>query len=75
MQNPPRKTIEDCRLHADDPKFTNWQGQKIGEITQVLDPGVDESNNCVVTYTADQIPGVEVTADVNEDKSSKCVVT
>jgi len=43
------KTIEDRRFHADDLKFTNWRGQIIGEITQVLDPGVDESNNCAVT--------------------------
>ncbi len=66
MQNPPRETIEDCRFHADNLKFTNWQGQKIGEITQVLDPGVDESNECVVTYSADE---VEVTA-VNESENS-----
>ncbi len=75
MQNPPSKTIEDFRFHADNLRFTNWQGQIIGEITQVLDPGVDESNKCVVTYTADEIPGVEVTADVNEDESNECVVT
>jgi hypothetical protein len=75
MQNPPSETIEDRRFHADNLNFTNWQDQKIDEITQVLDPGVDESNDCVVTYTADEIPGVEVTADVNEDESNECVVT
>jgi hypothetical protein len=36
---------------------------------------VDESNECVVTYTADEIPGVEVTADMNEVESNECVVT
>jgi len=66
MQNPPRETIEDCQFHADDLKFTNWRDQKIGEVTQVLDPGVDESNECVVTYSADE---VEVTA-VNESENS-----
>ena len=75
MQNPPSETIENRHFYADDLKFTNWQGQKIGEITQVLDPGVDESYECVVTYTADEIPAVEVTADVNEDESNECVVT
>ena len=51
-------------------QFTNWRDQKIGEITQVLNPGVDESNKCVVTYTADVIPGVEITAvNVSENSS------
>ncbi len=75
MQNPPSETIEDCQFHADNLKFINWRGQKIGEIIQLLDPGVDESNECVVTYTADEIPGKEVTADENEDESNECVVT
>jgi hypothetical protein len=75
MQNPPSKTVEDCQFHADDPKFTTWRGQEMGEITQVQDPGVDEGNECVVSCTADEIPGVEVTADVNEDESNECVVT
>ena len=44
MQNFPSKTIEDRRFHANDLKFTNRGSQKIGEITQVLDPGVDESD-------------------------------
>jgi hypothetical protein len=70
MQNPPSKTIEDCQLHANDLKFTNWRGQKIGEITQVLDPGVKESDESVVAYLADDIPGVEVTAvNVSENCS------
>ncbi len=69
MQNPPSKTIEDPRIHANNLKFTNGQGHKIGKITQVLDPGVDESNEDVVTYLADEIPGVEVTA-VNVSKNS-----
>ena len=70
MQNPPSETIEDRRIHANDLKFTNGRGHKIGEITQVLDPGVDESNEGVVTYLADEIPVVEVTAvNVSENSS------
>ncbi len=52
------ETIEDCQIHANDLNFTNGRGHKIGEIKQVLDPGVDESNEGVVTYLADDIPGV-----------------
>jgi hypothetical protein len=74
MQNPPSATVEDCLFYADDLKFTTWRGQEMGEITQVHDPGVDESSK-IATYTADEIPGVEVTADVNEDESSECVDT
>ena len=44
MQNSPRKTMEDCQFHANNLKFTNQRGHKIGEVTQVLDPGVDESD-------------------------------
>ncbi len=70
MQNPPREITEDCQLHANNLKFTNWLGQKIGEITQVLDPGVKESDESVVAYLADDIPGVEVTAvNVSENSS------
>ncbi len=36
---------------------------------------MDESNKCAVTYASDENPGVEVTADVNEDESNECVVT
>ena len=52
MQNSPNKTIEDRRLHANDLKFTNRRGRRIGEVTQVLDPGVDESEGCSVIYPA-----------------------
>ena len=72
MQKPPSKTIEDRQFHANNLKFTNWQGQKIGKVTQVLDPGVKESDKSVVAYLADDIPGVEVTA-VNV--SENCSVT
>jgi hypothetical protein len=68
MQTSPRKTMTDCRLHASDLQFTNWKDQEIGEVTQVLDPGVDESDECVAAYPASEIPGVEVTVgDINED--------
>ncbi len=53
MQNPPSKIIEDRQLHANNLKFTNWRGQKIGEIAQVLDPGVEESDKSVVAFLAD----------------------
>ena len=56
MQNSPSKTMEDCQFHANNLKFSNRQGQKIGEITQVLDPGVNESDECVVAYPAGEIP-------------------
>ena len=75
MQKPLSETIEDCQFHADNLKFTNWRGQKIGEIPGVkatADVNEDESNECVVTYSADEIPGVEVTA-VNV--SENCSVT
>ena len=71
MQNPPSKTIEDCQFHANNLKFTNWRGQKIGEITQVLDPDVEESDESVVAYLADEISGVEVTA-VNVSEKFFC---
>ena len=70
MQNPPSKTTEDCRFHANNIKCTNWRGQKSDEVTQMLDPGVGESDESVAAYLADEIPGVEVTADVNEDESN-----
>ena len=70
MQNSPSKTKKDFQFHANNLKFTNRQSQKIGEITQVLDPGVDESDKCVVAYPADEIPGVEVTAVNVSDNSS-----
>ena len=56
-------------------KFTNRQSHKIGEITQVLDPVVDESEKWYVLYPAGEIPGVEVTVgDINEDSSVKHLV-
>ena len=59
-------------MHANDLKFTNRQGQEIGEVTQVLDPGVDESEERVVAYPAGEVPGVEVTVgDINEDSFVK----
>jgi hypothetical protein len=72
IQNPPRETIEDRQFHANNLKFTNWRGQKIGEVTQVLDPGGKESDENVVAYLADDIPGVEVTAF---NVSENCSVT
>jgi hypothetical protein len=69
VQNSPSETVEGCLFHADDLKFTTWRGQEMNEITQVQDPGVDESSECVATYTADEIPGVEVTA-VNVSNNS-----
>ena len=60
--------MTDCCLHASNPHFTNRQGQKIGDITQVLDPGVDEIDKCFVTYPAGEFPGVDApVSDVNED--------
>ena len=71
-QYSPSETMENRQLHASDLQFTNWQGQEIGEVTQVLDPGVDESDTCVVTYPAGEIPGVKVTVgDINEDSFLK----
>ena len=61
-QYSPSKTIDDCRCHASNLKFTNWRSQRIGEVTQVLDPGVDVSDECSVLYPAAEIPRVEVTA-------------
>jgi hypothetical protein len=68
MQNPPSETIDDCQFHANNLNFTNWQCQRIGEVTQVLDPGVDVNDECSVVYPAGEIPRVEVTAgNVSED--------
>ena len=50
MQNSPSETMEDCQSHANDLKFTNRRGQNIGEVTQLLDPGVDEVKK-VLLYT------------------------
>ena len=62
--------MEDRPFHANNLKITNPRGQKIGEVTQVLDPGVDESDKCSTVYPAGEIPGVEVTAsNVSEDSS------
>ena len=72
MQNSPSKIMTDRQLHASDLQFTNWQDQEIGEVTQVLDPGVDVSDECVVAYPAGEIPEVKVTVgDMNEDSSVK----
>ena len=60
IQNPPSETIEDRQFHANNLQFIDWRGQKIGEITQVLDPGLKESEKSVVAYLADDIPGVDV---------------
>ena len=68
----PEKNMIDFQLHASNLQFTNWQDQEIGEVTQVLVPGVDESDKCIATYPADEIPGVEVTVgDMNEDSFLK----
>jgi len=48
MQNYPRKIMTNCCLHASDLQLTNWQGQENGDITQVLDPGVDEKDDYFV---------------------------
>ena len=53
--------MTDRQLHASNLQFTNWKDQEIGEVTQVLDPGVDESDECIVAYPAGEIPGVELT--------------
>ena len=75
MQNSPSKTMTDCRLHVSDLQFTNWQDQEIGEVTKVLDPGVDVSVECVIAYPAGEIPGVYVTVgDINEDSSVKHLI-
>ena len=52
--------MTDHCLHASDLQLTNWRGQEIGKVIQVLDPGVDVSDKCVVAYPADEVPGVEV---------------
>ena len=67
-----RKTMTDCRLHASSLQFTNWRPQEIGDITQVLDPGVDEIDKCYVVYPAGELPGVDLpVGDVNEDSFIK----
>ena len=72
MQNSPSKTMMDRQLNACDLQFTNWQDQEIGAVTQVLDPGVDESDECIAAYPAGEIPGVEVTVgEINKDSSVK----
>ena len=60
--------MTDCRLHVCNLQFTNRQGQDIGGITQVLDPGADEIDKCFVVYPAGELPGVDIpVGDVNED--------
>ena len=60
-----------CR-HANNLQFTNRRSREIGDITQVLDLGVDENDNYFVNYQAGEIPGVDVpVSDVNEDSFVK----
>ena len=57
-------------MHAKNLQLTNWQGQEIGDITQVLDLDVDENDNYFVEYPAGELPrpGVDVpVGDVNEN--------
>ena len=52
--------MTDCCLHASNLQLTNQQGQEIGDITQVLDPGVEEIDKCSVLYPAGELPAVDV---------------